>query len=265
MKRMIVVLSMILSLGFVAEAQYRNNNGQPVWANSYFEDARHSYVEVVSAVGYDEGDARKKALQMVVQRRNMSSGGRYGVSMQEERIIVSGNDELTVKARVLDEFVEHLSPGQYRVSMLVQTAKHPDYPFDPVTVSDKYPASARALFPGMAQIYKGSVAKGALFITSECLFIGGIVAGQMFATDNFKKSQTQKFDAAMKKAYVDKANTCLMIRNISIAGSSAVYIWSLVDGLVAKGKLRVAVGDAALAMNPYTDSHSSGLAFNMTF
>ena len=64
---------------------------------------------------------------------------------------------------------------------------------------------------------------------------------------------------------MDKANSYLIMRNISIAGAAAVYIWNVVDGIVAKGKKHVVVGNAALTMAPYTDMNSAGLAINITF
>lgn len=256
------MMAALILMSSLSYAQFRSSE-RPVWLGGYFMDAPNSYVEVVSAVGYDEGNARDKALQMIVQRRNMSSGGRYGVSMQEDRIVVNGNDELTVKARVLGEYVEHLSPGQFRVSMLVQTAKHPDYPFEPVTVSDKYPATARAFIPGMAQIYKGNTGKGITFIVGEVAFVGGIVLSEAMRSSYYSKISTTH-DSNTINIYSTYSSGWATARNICIAGAAALYVWNVVDGLVAKGKPRVEVGQASWAMLPYADGNSAGmsLAFN---
>lgn len=263
MKRLLFMTGFIFICA-LSYAQYRTSAGRPVWLDGYFEDAPNSYVEVVSGTGYDEGNAREKALQMIVQRRNMSTGGRYGVSMQGDRIVVSGNDELTVKARVLDEFVEHPSPGIFRVSLLVQTAKHPDYPFEPVTVSDRYPASARALVPGMAQIYKGSMGKGITFIAGEVALVGGIVLSEAMRSSYYSKIATTH-DANAIKIYSTYSSGWATARNICIAGAAALYVWNVVDGLVAKGKPRVEVGQASWAILPYADTRSAGMALAFNF
>lgn len=262
--RKVLLLATLIFMSSLSYAQFRTSSGRPVWIDGYFEDAPNSYIEVVSAVGYDEGDARENALQMIVQRRNMSAGGRYGVDLQGDRVVVSGNDELTVKARVLDEFVEHPSPGQFRVSMLVQTAKHPDYPFEPVTVSNKYSPSARALIPGMAQIYKGNMAKGVVFIAGEVALIGGIVVSEAMRSSYYSRISTTHQANAIK-VYSAYASGWATVRNICIAGAAALYVWNVVDGLVAKGKPRVEVGQASLAMLPYTDNRSTGLVLAFNF
>lgn len=97
------------------------------------------------------------------------------------------------------------------------------------------------------------------------MFVAGIVTGQLLADNYYQKSHIEKYDAKTRKAYIDRANASLMVRNISIAGAAAIYVWNVIDGVVAKGNKHIVVGNAALAMTPYVNPYSAGLAFNITF
>ena len=264
MRRLLCLIGLVL-VAFTAGAQYRTSSPRPVWLEESFQDGKYSYLEVVSAVGYDEGNARDKALQMIIVRRDFSTGARGQVRMDGDRIVVTGGGDVTVKARVLDEYTEHLSPGQWRVSLFVQTAKHPEYPFENVSITDKYPASAMAFIPGMAQIHKGSKGKGIAFIAAEVAFAGGIVFAEMSRQSNMNLINTTQ-NADNMLAYMNRAQNCATVRNICIAGAAAVYVWNVVDGLAARGKTHIAVGDfASLDMNPYMDNRSAGLSFALNF
>ena len=155
--------------------------------------------------------------------------------------------------------------GGYRVFLLVQTAKNPSLQYEPVSVSKSYPFSARVFVPGMAQIHKGQVAKGSVIIGAECLFVAGIIGGQLAGQSAYNKSLTYKHDAKMRKAYIDRANVGKMISYASIGGAAAVYIWNVIDGSISKGKKHVIVGKTSYAIAPYADNQSAGLAFNLTF
>lgn len=264
MRRLFIMICLVLSV-FSASAQYRTSSQKPVWLDDSFKDGQYSYVEVVYGVGYDEGDARDKALQMIIKRRNMSTGARAKVSISGDRVVVSGSDELTVKARVLDEFVEHVAPGQWRVSLLVQTAKNPEYPFENVTVTDKYPVSARVLIPGMAQIHKGSTGKGLAFIAGEVALVGGIVFSEAMRTSNINLMSTTH-NTENLKIYMDRSQTWMTARNICIAAAAALYVWNIVDAVAARGKSHLVIGDyASIGMAPYVDNRSAGMSLAMKF
>ncbi len=262
MKSIVVFIFTLIPLFAMGQSGYYSD--KPEWIDGYFKEMPNSYVEVVSAFGYDLKEARDKAAKEAIRRRSFAAGTEATVVMSGEELTVSSNHNLIVKARIIDEYIHH-STGGYMVYLLVQMAKNPTFQYEPVSVSDEYPFSARAFVPGMAQIYKGSVTKGTLFISGECLFVAGIVAGQLLADSNHNKGLLEKHNADIRKTYINRANTFVMVRNISIAGAAAVYLWNVIDGAVSKGNKRVIVGEAALAMAPYADPYSAGLALNITF
>ena len=265
MKRILIALCLVLG-AVSASAQYRPHAAtpKPDWVDgATFKDGRNSYVEVVTGNGYDESEARQDALDMISLRRGFATGTRVRVGTSGT-ISFTGGNELTVKARVLDEYVEHLAPGRWRVTLLVQTAKNPEYPFENVEVTDKYPMSARVFIPGMAQLYKGSTVKGVSFMVGEVALVGGIVLAEAMRSSNVNLMQTTH-NADNLKIYYSRSQTWTTTRNICIAGAAALYVWNFVDGIAARGKSRLIIGEyASLDLNPYADTRSAGmsLAFN---
>ncbi|MBQ5387817.1 MAG: hypothetical protein IIU55_01900 [Paludibacteraceae bacterium] len=261
MRRILIIVIGTLLL----QGAYAQNAQPPKWIEGYFEEAKHSYVEVVSAVGYEPDNARKKAMQIVIERRSLASGTQATVSMVGNDVQVKSDHDLIAKARVVDEYIEHIEAGQYRVYLLVQTAKNPTLPFDPVTVSEKYPFSARVFVPGMAQLHKGSVGKGATMIAGEVLMIGGIVATECLR-QNYAQQITTTHNATLKQYYAQNANICNITRNVCIAGAVACYAWNVIDGIVAKGNKHILIGNIAqLRFAPYATIEDAGLAINCTF
>lgn len=256
---LILTLIPLCSMG-----QSESYGEKPEWAGGYFKEMPNSYVEVVSAFGYDLKEAREKAASEVIRRRSLAAGTEAKVMITGDALTVSSNHNIIVKARIIDEYIHYTSDG-YTVYLLVQTAKNPAYQYEPVAVSTEYPFTAKVFVPGMAQIHKGSVTKGTLFISGECVFVAGIVVGQLLAANYYSKSQMEKNNAQAYKTYITRTNSAVLVRNVSIAGAAAVYLWNVIDGVVAKGNKHVVIGSTALAVTPYADPYSAGVALNFTF
>ena len=256
---------MIIIGALLLQGAYSQTTERPKWTDGYFEEVQNSYVEVVSAVGYEPDNARKKAMQQVLERRSMASGTQATVSMTGNDVQVKSEHDLIAKARVVDEYIERIEAGQYRVYLLVQTAKNPSLSFEPVTLSEKYPFSARVFVPGMAQIYKGSVGKGACFIAGEVLFVGGVVVTECLRQNYTRQIATTNYNP-LKQEYAKYANACNITRNVCIAGAAALYVWNVIDGIVAKGDKHIMIGNLAqLRFAPYADYESGGVAAVVKF
>lgn len=263
MKRIAYVLVAIALFPLTAMGQRYLQGQKPFWADGYFHEMNNSYLEVVNASGYELEDARNRAVKEVISRRSMATGTQATVSMHDNDISVSAGHELIVKARIIDEYVAHTTNG-YTVYLLVQTAKNPTYKYEMVSVTDKYPFSPRAFVPGMAQLYKGSNTKGFLFIAGEIAAVGGIVVAE-----SLRASYDAKFAAThntgAKKSYANMANNMANVRNVCIAGAVAVYAWNVIDGIVAKGKSHIEIGDADMRVAPYASTQSAGVALSLNF
>ncbi|MDE7377698.1 MAG: hypothetical protein K2N13_01910 [Paraprevotella sp.] len=260
MKNIVLTLFCILLPTYMM-GQYTK---RPDWVNGFFAEKMNSYVEVVSAIGYSEDDARNKAIQNITKRRSLATGQRNEIHINNTNILIKGDDNLTVKARIIDEYKERLDAGIYRVFLLVQTAKNPDYTLESVTVSEQYKFSPLVFVPGMAQIHKGQNTKGILFIAGEVATISGIITSSGIRSSHESKIK-RTHDAKSIQSYINRSDRCTNIRNGFIAGAVALYAWNIIDGIVSKGKKHVVIGDTQAIFIPYIDSHSSGLALSFNY
>ena len=260
MKKFILSFLLLVSTVVVVAQSER-----PTWVNGYHRDLNNSYIDVFSATERSESSARSAAIQQIVDERSRATGRRYSVRESNGNITMNSQDELTVKCRIIDEYHKPLGNGMYKVYLLVQTAKHPDYTYESVTVSNSYPVSARIIIPGWTQIYKGQTVKGVLML-------GGVVAGGIGTV--LCESQRSDYKNKIKqqpqfaKDYNTKASNWETARNICIGATAAIYLYSIIDGIAAKGARRVIVKKANgnnLSFHPVATPYSAGAALTYNF
>ena len=235
---------------------------RPTWADGFFRDLRNSYLEVTTGAGATEQEARDNAAQELLRRRGFATGQRVQV-INGAFVAVDGS-QLEVRARVIDEFRERCE-NNYRVSLLVQTAKNPMLAFESVEFSTRYPFSARVFVPGMAQFHKGSRGKGVMFIGAQTVTVGGIIVAESLRATNASKINTTH-DLARRKHYIDNANMFETVRNVAIAGAAAVYLWNVIDGIVAGGVRHVRITNHAhLNITPMASPNTGGVVLALNF
>lgn len=242
----------------------QSSKERPSWVDGFREEYQNSYLKSFSAVGSTMEDARRLALQEVADERSRATGRQYSIRESNGVVTMSSSDELTVAAQVVDEWHEVLPNGACRVDLLVQTKKNPMYTYEPVSVTRKYPFSARVFVPGMAQLHKGSTAKGIAFIAAEVVALGGVVAFEGLRS-SYKSKINTTHNGQARQNYINKANNMQNLRNGFIAGALAVYAWNVVDGIVAKGKKHVEVGHVAMRFAPFATPEAGGVAMNVQF
>lgn len=265
MKRIVHILIITALFPLTTMGQSYIQKEKPFWADGYFQEMDNSYLEVVYAFDYDLNSARNRAMKEVISKRSIATGTSASVGLQNGQIEVKSADhELIVKARVIDEYVIHGTNG-YTVYLLVQTAKNPTYPYEQVTISDKYGFSPDALVPGMAQIKKGSTIKGLSIIAAEAVAVGGIIVCENQRSTNAKKMKEQPNFA---KEYSDRAKNWETGRNICIGAAAGIWVYNVIDALVAKGKMRVIVkrpNGSGLSMNSFITPEVSGFSLAYKF
>lgn len=262
--RFAIALFVCLLLPCLSAMGQQTSKERPSWVDGFREEYKNSYLKSFSAVGSTMDDARRKALQEVADERSRATGRQYSIRESNGVVTMSSSDELTVAAQVVDEWHEVLSNGMCRVDLLVQTKKNPMFAYEPVSVTTKYPFSGRVFVPGMAQLHKGSTTKGIAFIAAEVAAVGGIVAFEGLRSSYESKINTTK-DAKKRQDYIDKSNNMQNLRNAFVAGAVAIYAWNIVDGIVAKGKKHVVVGDVSMRFAPFATPDAAGLAMNIQF
>lgn len=263
MKHALIIISILFPM--LCWGQNYSDNEKPFWANGYSSDHENSVINVVSASGYSEENARNKAIQLVTANQSLATGQRNDVKVEKNgTITATGQDNLTVKARIRDEYSEYVAPGEYRHYLLVQTAKNPSYSLEPVNITNHYKFSPRVFVPGMAQIHKGQTVKGALFITGEIAAVAGIIAFEGLRS-SYESKIKMTHNTTDIKNYIKKADDMKNIRNGFICGAVAIYAWNVIDGIVSKGKSHIEVGNADMSFAPYTDIQSGGILMAITF
>lgn len=250
----LLLFSMALMVSHIILAQ------APQWKSGYFKELNSTYIETASGTAKTIDAARNKAAAEIIRKRDMATGA--SATIVDGKITTSG--ELVVKSRVLDEYIERTSNGDYTVYILAQTAKNPSYEYEQVSITDEYPFSARAFVPGMEQIHKGQKTKGILFIAGEAACIGGIVVAESMRS-SYVNLIGSTHDARKRATYTDNANTWSNVRTGFIAAAAAVYVWNIIDAVTSKGGRYVKVDNTSFALVPYTTPSFTGLTLNINF
>lgn len=263
MKSVLIVVSVLL-LSFFMREQAAVAQKRPLWLGTSFSDKKgcNSYFYCETVEGHYKGEMREEAVKKIIENRYHVTG--LNVNILSDGSIVILNSDLTVKARCLDEYIEWTDFNELKMSVLVQVVDHPDKSFDPVRVSEDYPFSPRVFIPGMEQIYKGSTAKGVLFIVGE--IASGIGIAVFENNRSYWKSECNRtHDVALRRKYLNEADKMQSWRNGFIAGAAAIYLWNVIDGCVARGGRRLWVKKCDLKATPVVMKQGAGVAFVLNF
>lgn len=225
--------------------QTQTENGKPQWVtNPIHIEGKSSKITTISEYGITKEEAKNNAFKTL-------EGLGY---------------KLNEGYRVIEEYWEFKGQWAYGY-FLVQVSNTPkctNWEYVEMNTT-KYPFSGRVFVPGMAQIYKGSKAKGGVIIGLEALGIGGIVTS--FCMKSSYESLMQQ-DKKNKADYSNKADTWLNVGYGCIAFAAAVYIYNIIDGAVAPGKKHIQIGSKSYdyAIAPMaTPRGDIGLAARITF
>ncbi len=253
------IIGLLFSFTIMGQQTYSE---KPEWTEGYFKDIKNSYIEVISAWYHNADAARQKAVNEIINRRSIATGTEASVTIKNNDVYINAGHELIVKARIIDEYIEQSNNG-YTVYLLVQTAKNPTFDYESVKVSKDYGFSAKVFVPGMAQIHKGQIVKGTLFIAGEVAAIGGIITFESLRASY--KSKIGQTHNKLQQQYITKTNNMKNIRNGFIGGAVALYAWNVIDGIVAKGKKHIIIGDNQLHVAPYSTAESAGVMLSFNF
>lgn len=233
--------------------------------NAAWADALQKSLHELGVVGITEQDINAVAhngINAVVKFNRM----KRRVVASTEPIYISDN-RLKVYILIQVQRNVHGTDDFYSLN----TKKYMDKDFDRMMknynaqFTGNYPFSARVFVPGMAQIYKGSTAKGLFFIIGEIACVGGVVTTECLRASYDSKIKSTP-NVEQLKSYISSRDNCENIRNGFIVGAAALYVWNVIDGIVAKGKKRgVMVGDAQLKFAPYAAPQNSGVFFALNF
>ena len=128
-------------------------------------------------------------------------------------------------------YSNYMIPGTKRKQISAQNAS---------VVNDPGPAPIyrSAIVPGWGQIYKEQKAKGYTLLVSEVLFVAGAFVAQNLYDYNYNKAIKSRKNPATYIFYLDKSDAWATMRNMALVGAGAVYIYSFVDAIASKRKLK---------------------------
>lgn len=277
MRNALLVLMVLLVGSTTSLAQ------KPAWISNTPKEQNRTYkfVEVISygttlEAARIEGDKKLasneqlvRAVTVAVDREGVQrvnqifSNGNLNEVVQnvvDVKTSVRGK-EFTLQAGRVDEYVTK-ERGLYELHTLYMVAVEPNPVFDNVYLTTKYGFSARALVPGWAQLNKGSTAKGIAILAAEVAAVGGIIF-----TENERASYESKMRSQPNFAmqYKNKADNYETARNCCIGAAAAIYVYNLIDAIVAPGARRVVVKPRNLHFSPVATKDFNGVTLSYNF
>lgn len=180
----------------------------------------------------------------------------------------------TLTAKKIDEYWERAEDGTYHLTTLYARSQVDVVPnFDDIKLTTKYGIEdmwRSIIIPGWGQLYKGSTLKGGLIMGGTVACIGAIIYTDCTrASFNSKINKTH--DAKLKLHYADQRTAYTTGRNICIGALCALYVYNIVDAIVAPGARRILTSPAGSNNFSYywsptlTDDMGVGVVASITF
>lgn len=166
-------------------------------------------------------------------------------------VITTEGKPIQLKAKIVDEYFDG-----YQMTTLYQVGITQNSYFDDTYVTTQYGVKGlwrSAIVPGWGQLYKRSYIKGGLMLGGTVVLAGGIVYTECMRADYWKKQRNgYAKNTAQKQFYYKKEKGFATARNICIGGLCALYVYNLVDAVVAPGARYVKVSRTDRNGNVYT-------------
>lgn len=258
-----MVFAAMTSVG--ASAQKSSASIAPRWLHRLPRPTNSSFrYELRTSEATTLDGARQKCLNQLISNSGLTNGVAVisdsklnksfeqrwvnGQPTETENIIMNTNT--SVKGSEQKLFINEVAEywkyrrGRYLLSTLYAKSELGRAPlFDNVELTDRY--GARGFFrslivPGWGQLYKGSTAKGSLILGGAAVLTGGIIYTESMRQD-YADKRSRTHDAKLIKSYRTKCDNWRAARNVAIGAAGALYVYNLVDALVAPGAQRIVV------------------------
>ena len=287
LKTFIAIMLMSI-LGFTPiYSQHKSDNLRPKWltsslpspkTSSYIfldasgsgntlEEARqNSLVNLSSRLEHERGIIIKSSIKASsnVTREN---GIRNNNSSRTFRMECEENGKnIIMTTRCIDEYWEYKNDNY--ICYVLYTVADNNFQGgsydDDIYLTTAYGAKGMlySFIPGVGQLHKGSKTKGLLIMASEIVAIGGIIYTENERASYESKMRSQPKFAKKYKTNVDNFETA---RNCCIGAAAAIYIYNLIDALVAPGARRVVVKQRHLNIAPMAYQGYTGFSLTYNF
>ena len=273
----IFLVAIILCCSADVYAQRSSERIRPKWVTSPPKPSNETFsYKVVSQSAGSLSEAKNKCLAELVSNAGFSNGvvvisentsnekltQKWNNGRLTENIEYNSNTNTEIKGNELELYINDVDEywvlnksGNYLLTKLYAMSNANQVPaFDRVTVTSNY--GARGLWrsmivPGWGQFHKGAKAKGGLILGGSVALAGGIIFAENTRA-NYASKILQTHDVNLMKSYMDKRNHFATARNICIGALGALYVYNLIDAIVAPGAKYVKVEKSDRRGNLYS-------------
>lgn len=156
-----------------------------------------------------------------------------------------------IKSRRIDEYWETVDRGgqtvldYYALYAVERNGMNAD--FSGISSVSSYGAHGlwrSAIIPGWGQFYKGSTLKGSLILGGTAVLVGATIYTDCMRADYAKKILKTHI-TENKRVYATRRDNFAMGRNICIGALGALYIYNIVDAIVAPGARHIVINKNA--------------------
>lgn len=251
---------------FAQEPQWINKPPLPSYGNKSY-----TFV-VINADAKNLDIGRKKCFQMlsldqgllntvttsyrsedIIKGTQKYKDGEFYENLDEQslEIITTEGKPIQLKAKIVDEYF-----NGNQMTTLYQVGTTPNAHFDDTYVTTQYGVQGlwrSAIVPGWGQFHKRSYLKGGLILGGSVLLAGGIIYTECMRADYKQKLYDgHTGDADQLRFYYNSEKNFALARNICIGGLCALYVYNLIDAIVAPGARYVKVSTTDRNGNVYT-------------
>lgn len=269
MKKYFALYCTILSLIFSGEVSAQLNKSEkikPQWLHKLpkVSNSTFTYELDPSVIGKSLDEARKSSINGMITSSGFENGvvvvSDYKSKVSDSKVYKNGEEtniqedifeatnnlkgnEVKLNLKNIAEYWEVDANGNYHLTTLYQKSLNQNPVFDNVELTTKYGARGlwrSAIVPGWGQFYKGSNLKGGLILSGMVALAGGIIFTENQRAD-YEKKIAKTHDAEIKRTYATKRDNFATGRNICIGATAALYVYNLIDAIVAPGARRIVV------------------------
>ncbi len=279
-------LSILLGLYVcvLAEAQ---SNLQPKWVYQQVMIGENCDFVLIHSEGESNiqdarsaslSDLRSKILHTDIVSVNQSFTGKthetYSSDDNYENIKSKQEDEgwmeikidglpVGIKSRRIDEYFRNKGNGLEYFALVAVPGPNSNIDLSRLATTTSYASDPAmwglALVPGAAQMYKGSWLKGGLILGGSVALAGGALTCELMRGYNFAEKSSNHSSTSVKQQYYARVNMLKTGMYCCLGGLAALYVYNLIDAIVAPGARRIIVYPAV------TDNGSIGLGGSITF
>lgn len=209
------------------------------------EEARTASLNgIVASTGFQKGVLVRSDYKTETVDRKVWKDGKLIDYTSDTFIVnsdISGKDvQLYIKD--IDEYWAYTKDGNVQLTKLYAKSISEKFSgFKNLEVTTKYGAKGlwrSAIIPGWGQFHKGDNLKGTLFLGGTAACAVGIIITEAQRSD-YNRRLTQTHDINQIKNYQTKRDNAATARNVCIGAAGALYVYNLIDAMVAPGARRI--------------------------